>query len=241
MNTVDEEALGPLVLSVLEEVNSFPTNVYPTDFHGLNNPSDERGADGTLLLQFYAGLAVLSRDMHLYLQGHPQQNAAVFENLVQEVHAEERPRFNEGAFPLYQGRAPQGVSLGLAEAAAAGQPSLKLLGDPMIIHEWTTRPGALLYKRSMSALNRRGLQERVCGEGGYYQQYVKHKITAPDLQSLVTTSIVALLMGAETFWVPWAVIVTIILVRKGLSHYCARSPAKPVTGSSGESVEHSTS
>src|SRR5262249_45366258 len=131
VNTFGEETPRSVVHTLLEEANSFPTSVWPIGFHGLYDPSDERGADGKLLLQFYAGLAILTRDMPLYLQAHPHQNAAAFESIVDEVQAEERKRWHEMAFPLYQGiPVAEDLSLGLAEAAAAGRPSLERLGEP---------------------------------------------------------------------------------------------------------------
>jgi hypothetical protein len=241
VSTAYGEALRPLVLSLLEQANSFPVDVYPGDFHGLMDHSDERGSDGTLLLQFYAALAILSRDMFFYFQAHPQRDAAVFENLVGEVHAEDRRLWGESAFPFYRGIAGADLSLGLAEVAAAGAPSLEPLGDPALIHEWSTRPGALVYKRTMSALKDRGVRERVCREGGYYQQYAKHRISAPELHTLIVTSIVEIFVGVPTFWLPLAVLVSVVLVRRGLKQYCGGSPASPAVGSNGGGAERSSS
>jgi hypothetical protein len=207
-------------VSLLGEASAFPADVYPWDFHGLPDQSDERGADGKPLLQFYAAIALLARDMHLYLQAHPRDDATLFEEIVEKVHAEERTRFDEDAFPVYRHFLPEGFSFGLAQAAAAGQPSLEHLASPEIVHEWSSRPGALLYHSFVSALDRLGLRQRICGKGGLHEQYTEHHITFPDLQVVLVTSIVTLSASAAAFWAPLAVLISVILVRRGLDHYC---------------------
>lgn len=225
----DEEDLRPLVFALLDEANVFPTDVYPEDFHGLYDPSDERGADGELLLQFYAALAVLAREMHLHLLENPREDGNRFEQIIDAVTEEDRRRWGDRAFPLYRGLPGEALFLGLADAAATGRPTLEPLASPMLIREFWTRPGVLLFKRTTSALNEVGLRKRVCGRGGYYEQYAEHKIKAPELHALLVTSILTLSASAIAFWVPWAVLVSVTLVRSGLKRYCDLEKSKNVT------------
>lgn len=224
MNAQNDESLRAVVVSLLGEANAFPIlNVHPYDFHGLYDLSDERGADGELLLQFYSAIALLAREMHLYLQTNPRDDAVLFEESVQTVYTEERARWGNGAFPVYSGQLQEGFSLGLAEAAAAGRPSLEALATPSIVHEWSSRPGALMYHSLLSTFDRLGLRERTCGKGGYYEQYAERRITAPELHVVLVTSAITLFASPATFWAPLAVLVTTTLVRRGLGRYCGKS------------------
>jgi hypothetical protein len=227
------EALRPTVLSLLEEGGAFRTDVYPPGFHGLYDRSDERGGSGEWLLQFYTALSVLAHDMHVYLLDHPRADATRFEEIVHRVHLDDEQRWPGQAFPT-QGYWPREPFLGLAAKADSGTPTLEPLGG-FPIHEWNSRPGALLYRRSLAMLNRRGLRARICGEGGLYPQYLAHNITAPDLHSMIVYTIMGLSATAVSFWAPWATLITLLLVRRGLRKYCGAKrtddePARDIGG-----------
>jgi hypothetical protein len=172
-------------------------------------------ADDYLVGLHYAGLAVLARDMHRYLAEHPRDDAALFEQVVSLVHAEERTLYQGGAFPTYEGLPTDDLPEGLASAAAAGQCVIARLGDVAIVHEWTFKAGKRLFVKFSSKF-----KDTICGKDGPYEQFTHGLVGQAALPTTIASSVLTAGFSAETFWYPLAVYLSILLVKTGLKTYC---------------------
>ncbi len=214
--------------SLADEVDKFPQTMWS----GMSTREImQRGSyeEGTLVLskedlplgQLYAGLAVLARDMHNYLTQHPREDVGAFESVVTEVNAEDSARYGSGAFPKYDGQPVSLLPSGLALAADSGKPVVSPLGDPRIVHEWTSKPGKKLFERFIQKFGRK-LRQTICGKDGPYEQFNKGLIGQAALPTTIASSILAVGFSAATFWYPLAVYLAALLIKAGLKTYCER-------------------
>jgi hypothetical protein len=221
------------VKTLLRELDRFPTRT-PAGMQVYRIMSGElppeRVAEGLTiddlpLAPLHAGLAVLARDMHQYLEAHADRAVELFADAVARVHAEDRARYGEMAFPVYDGLPTAELPSGLAEAAAQGQLTLKPLADPAIVHEWTTFPGFKLFTKLVDA-SRPHLDPLVCKDGGLLQQYREKKLSAADVQMAIAQALLTTAFTTDLLWVPLVAFVTVLLVRRSLEWYCG-VPALP--------------
>jgi len=181
-------------------------------------------AEDLPLTQLYAGLAVLSRDIHLYLAKSARKDTALFRNIVSAVNAEEKKRYGSTAFPYDDPQFPYQAELklfpkGLALKAIRGKPTLAPLGDNAIRHEWTVKAGKKLL---LEFLTKAGPQFKsgICGTDGLYYKFFK--IESDEMK--LTVEIANLALGsfgiATALWYPLAACLAGILVKRGLNLYC---------------------
>lgn len=171
--------------------------------------------EGASVGKLYAGLAVLARDMHLYLAQHPREDAALFEEVVSLVHEEESRAHGSQAFPTYDGLPVDDLPRHLASAADLGQPNLDPLGERGIVHEWTFKPGKRLFVKFGSKF-----KEVICGRDGPYEQFNKGLLKQAELPAAIAAAVLAAGFSTATFWTPLAVYVSILLIKTGLKTYC---------------------
>jgi len=221
------EVDNELIQSLAETVEKFPV----TPWSGLSTREiREYGfyVEGGLRLesedlflgQLYSGLAVLARDMHYYLEEHPRENSATFHAVVEEVNVDDR-RYGSGAFPKYDGQPISLLPTGLAAAADFGKPLVDPLGDPQIVHEWTSKPGKKLFLKFFNKFGRK-LRETICGENGPYEQFNKGLVGQATLPAVIAGAILKSGFSTETFWYPLAVYLAILLIKTGLKTYCEK-------------------
>lgn len=165
--------------------------------------------------QLYAGLAVLARDMHLYLNENPRYDAALFQEVVSLVNSEECKANGVKAFPYYEGLHIADLPQHLAAAAALGRPIVEPLGDRHIVHEWTFKPGKRLFIKFGKKF-----KETICGQDGPYEQFNKNLLGKAGLPSTIATQILLAGFSPATFWYPLAVYMSILLIKTGLKVYC---------------------
>lgn len=168
--------------------------------------------------QLYAGLAILTHDMHQYLARHnrnSRSDAALFKEVVALVNAEDRLIYGDKAFPNYVGLPIAGASPQLAIAAAHGHPTVMPLGDRGIVHEWTFKPGKRLFIKFGAKF-----KEAICGEDGPYEQFNNNLLGQAALPSTIASAILLTGFSAATLWYPLAVYISILLIKTGLKTYC---------------------
>ena len=171
-----------------------------------------------MLGQLFSGVAVLARDMTIYLKDHYRDDATVFNDVVAEVNKWERESgHSANAFPNYHELPTETLPTGLAALAAEGKPDISPLGDPSIVHEWTTFPGFVFFS-SFVASRAVQLRQVVCRDGGIRDQYAAKNLSLAELQVALLPPI--LMANAAAFWLPLASFVSIILVRRSLDRYC---------------------
>jgi hypothetical protein len=175
---------------------------------------------------FMAGLSVLARDMHIYLANHPRSDAVVFQDVIAEVSADDNLWHRRGAFPMYEGQPIESLPSGLAEAAANGNPTVKPLDDPKIVHEWTVKPGKKLFNAFLQKFGNK-FKETICGKSGPYQQFEKRNVHLSALPTAIVLDILRHGFTNDTFWYPLAVYGGVLLIRTGLKAYC-ESEKKPI-------------
>jgi hypothetical protein len=163
----------------------------------------------------YAGLAVLARDIHDYLIQHPRDDAAIFEEVISLVHAEESKLFGDKAFPTYEGLPRDILPVGLAAAAAQSRFDISPLLAPAIVHEWTLKPGKRLFTKFAAKF-----KETICGVDGPYEQSKKKLFNQAALPTIIVSTVLAAGFSAATFWTPLGVYFAILLVKTGLKTYC---------------------
>ena len=165
--------------------------------------------------QLYAGLAVLARDMQLYLDNNPRYDAMLFQEVVSLVNSEERKVNGLKSFPYYEGLPITDLPQHLASAAAVGQPIIEPLGDRHIVHEWTFKPGKRLFIKFGEKF-----KETICGQDGPYEQFHKNLLGQAELPATIATQILLVGFSPATFWYPLAVYMSILLIKTGLKVYC---------------------
>lgn len=217
-----------ILQSLADEVNKFPQTMWSgmstREIMQRGSYQEEKlvlGKEDLPLGQLYAGLAALARDMHIYLTEHPREDAGAFENVVTEVSAEDSGRYGTGAFPQYDGQPVSLLPSGLALTADSGKPVVSPLGDPRIVHEWTSKPGKKLFERFIQKFGRK-LRETICGQNGPYEQFNKGLIGQAALPTTIAGSILTVGFSAATFWYPLAMYLAILLVKTGLKTFCER-------------------
>ena len=171
--------------------------------------------------QLYAGLAVLARDMHLYLVQHPREDAALFEDVISLVNAEESRLHGGKAFPNYKGLRVGNLPGQLASAATLGQPTVTPLGERDIVHEWTFKAGKRLFVKFGSKF-----KETICGKDGPYEQFNKGLLGQAALPATIASTILSTGISPATFWYPLAVYMSILLVKTGLKTYCESAASR---------------
>lgn len=169
---------------------------------------------------YYAGFAVLCRDMYEYLPKLPSEDTNLFEEVLSSVIAEDQKISPCAAFPYTDLDFPfknllAQLPKGMAASAVQGSPAIKQLGQPRIVHEWTLKPGKRLYDKFSSKF-----KETICGKDGPYEQFTKGLFGQAQLPTTIATAILTVGFSAATFWYPLAVYITILLLKTGLKTYC---------------------
>jgi len=165
--------------------------------------------------QLYAGLAVLARDMYLYLAQYPRKDSALFKEVVSLVNTEEKAVYGSQAFPNYEGLPVDDLPRQLASAAALGQPIVTPLGERDIVHEWTFKPGKRLFVKFGSKF-----KETICGRDGPYEQFNNGLVGQSALPTTIASTVITASFSPATFWYPLAIYVSILLMKTGLKTYC---------------------
>jgi hypothetical protein len=218
-HTVNEENLVSLVKEVDRLPPAFPTGYMKRqiDRYGFY---EELGlkftVDDVLVGLHYSGLAVLARDMGLYLDNHQRDDAALFKKVVDDVNKEESQLYSTGAFPIYEGRNVDSLPEGLASAAVSGRFDITPLENiESIVHEWTLKAGKRFFTKLASKF-----KETVCGKDGPYEQFNNGLLNQATLPTTIASTILITSFSTATFWYPLAVYMSILLVKTGLKTYC---------------------
>jgi hypothetical protein len=165
---------------------------------------------------YYAGLAVLARDMHQYIAGHPRQDAGLFAEVVSAVHDLERTRYGDGAFPNYANLPAETLPTGMAAAADAGKLAILPLEIVAIVHEWTTKAGKRLFVKFG-----RKFKNVICDPpDGPYVQFNNGLVEHATLPTTIAGAILTTGFSAATLWYPLAVYLSLLLIKTGLKTYC---------------------
>lgn len=175
--------------------------------------------------QHYAALAILAKGMNDHLALHPREDATNFLQLVKLVSEKDKPRYGPAAFPEYRGYPHEVLPptlASLAAEAASGQPSLRGLGDPDLVHEWTTKPGMRVFKDLVARLQSRSAAvKRFCAPGGVAELLKEGKMGEGQAIAAVAQSIL-LFLAPGAFWIPPAVVASTVLVKRGFSLLCGK-------------------
>jgi hypothetical protein len=169
---------------------------------------------------YYSGLAVLSRDMHLYLVESPGEDTTSFEEVVSSVMAIDQKLYHKSAFPYTSPDFPLKDALthiprGMAESAAKGTPTIRQLGNSVIVHEFTFKVGKRFFDKFKLKF-----KETICGKGGPYEQFNNNLVGKAALPSTIAGAILVGGFSVATFWYPLAVYIAILLIKAGLKTYC---------------------
>jgi len=156
---------------------------------------------------YYAGLAVLVGDM---VRNLPRLPSELFNSVVSSA-------VKAGAFPYFDPSYSDKLPKGMAAKAAAGRPSIRILRQPDIIHEWTIGPG----KRLFEGFNGK-LKELVCkGKDSSYNKYIEKRLrTQEDLRNDIAITVLKTFFSANLVWYPLAVYVTQIIIKTPIEKYC---------------------
>lgn len=175
--------------------------------------------DDLPLGQFYAGLTVLCRDMYFYLKENPLPDSVIFDDVLEQVIAQERSVHRTAAFPTYETlpiRIEPPLPTGLASRLAEGESAVEVLGNPQIVHEWTSKPGKRL---AAWFVNR--ARPVICSPQGIYGLFENKKASERDR---VTNLAEAILIGSAAstgmFWYALAVFIAAIVVKHGIKRVC---------------------
>lgn len=225
---VNRSILQPLIDDV---ARSFP-GVAPTGYmlRTINEVGsfEEQGipfvAEDIPFGQLYAGLAVLCRDIALYLEQHPREDSSLFNEVITLVNKAESSTYGQQAFPNYTGLETSRLPGGLAAAAASGQPTISGLDTRDIVHEWTFKPGKRLLLAFYAKFGPK-FKETICGKDGPYELVVKKRgkqslLGQEELPYLIVGTILNAGFSPATFWYPLAVYLAILLIKAGLKTYC---------------------
>ena len=189
-------------------------------YNAFKEPGFELTEKDKFLTQIYAGLAVLSRDIHQYLSKNPRDDVSLFEDVITAVSIVERQRYNTGAFPyddpqfLYKTELSQFPS-DLAAKAAGGKPTVVPLGDVNLRHEWTVKVGKKLFLKFGEKF-----KSVICGKDGPYEQFEKGLLKQATLPTTIVSAILTAGFSTATFWYPLAIYITLLLIKTGLKTYC---------------------
>jgi len=204
MSHVDEHVLQNLI----DEISVFSTQ-YVAGFgryqRGLDEELTEEDID---LFQKYAGLAVLIRDMDQYLKKRKRRDdGAIFERILQPLI-----KINKENYPaqtIFRPRPQTELPGGFAKAAAKGEPMVKGLDDPTIVHEWTVKPGKQFFLTLAGEL-----KEIICKA---------HKEAMDGLRDprvVVAVSMLCSGFSPDTFWYPLVAFLAVLIVIRGLDSFC---------------------
>jgi hypothetical protein len=163
--------------------------------------------------QLLAGLAVLSKDLDLYLSQHPRKDAETFLRCYEEALKEDRKGWVGSPFfePPEKCRLPTDI----ATNAAQGKFDLKPLIDIAIVHEWTVMPG-----RKILECYQKELKDSICGATGPYEQFRSGLIGQAQLPAAIATTVLTAGVSVATLWYPLAVYLALLFIRAGLGTYC---------------------
>jgi hypothetical protein len=172
------------------------------------------------LIQHYAGLAVLCKDIHGYLAKCPREDAKLFEEVVAAVNAEDGRRYGPTTFPYDSPDFPYMWELarfpkGLAERAARGEIIINELADAAIRHEWTVKPGKKLLLKFAGKF-----KEVTCGKDGPYERFKNGLVGQADLPIVIAVQILTVGISTAVLWYPLAIYIGLLLVKTGLKTYC---------------------
>src|SRR5580692_10823605 len=142
--------------------------------------------------------------MHQYLAKHEDKSdaAAGFEEVVRLVQAKDATDIGKSdeTFPEYVGYEAELklLPMGLAAAAAQGQPTIAELGSEVLVHEWTIYPGYKLFVKFCEKLGSK-FKEVVCGKDGFYEQLNKGLLGQDKLPAAIAGQILTIGFATTTF------------------------------------------
>lgn len=243
-----EEINMYLIQSLIEIIGSFPETRWlggSTDII-INKGKYEEGKfvfleEDLPLGLLYAGLAILARDMYLYILKNPRKDAELFKKVVECVNIEETALYVDRAFPYYHKDLFGVNELPDVLDVTSGTPSFEVpfgpgcptiniepLKNPSIIHEWTVKPGKKLFVTFLKRFGR-NFKETICGKDGVYEEIKTNKLQKDALPTVIVTAIITAGFSPQTFWYPIAVYITLILLKVGLKTYCESPPLDPLS------------
>jgi hypothetical protein len=220
-----EEELG----RVIQQIDRIP-HAYPQGVSAANLLRDGVLQEGDLLFDRndvelahqYAALAVVSRDLHLYLEQHPRPGHEFFDGIVAGVQREDSTRYGSKAFPKYEGLPAETLPAGMAAHAEHNEPDLTPLIGAAFVHEWTFKAGKRLLVKFLDLLREnKAFMDAVCGRGKIFDQLTKGEVGQQEVvQSLAAVILQSLVPGA--IWISLAALLASIFVKRGLRHVCQR-------------------
>ncbi|MCB0192473.1 MAG: CHAT domain-containing protein [Anaerolineae bacterium] len=206
---IDSKGLSALI----EQVKSFQT----TRFSGFGYW--HRGLDPVLvpeegpLFQLYAGLGVVVRDMWVYLNTHPRDDAQVFKTVIQPIIEENREQYPKTT--IFHPMVDPVIPDGFAQAAVEGYPTVAGLDDWNIVHEWTTKPGKKAFYGFYQVC-----RDQLCGAGGPYEILQQDKVDENELGMTIARVFQRECFSASPAWEPLLAFLATCAIRKEIETMC---------------------
>ena len=182
------------------------------DFKRDRDP--ELSQQDLFLLQLYAGLGVLARDLDLYLPVEAETAAGeTFRRLVGPVIDGNRRNFPEST--IFGHEPPSALPTGYAVRAAAGRPTVQGLEGAEIVHEYTTKPG----KEVFYAFFRAG-RDSFCGPDGPYARLRSGKVSDEELGVRIASVFYDDVLSSDLCMAPLAAYLGVCAVKKEFAELC---------------------
>ncbi len=168
--------------------------------------------------QLYCGVAVLSHDMHFYIQKKKRRDAENFQKLIKEVHNEELQVQGQKAFPEYKGIDAQQMLLDLSVSEIGKPIDIHQLSDERIMHEWYFKPGKRLLEKLIYI---KEIRSAVCNTA-FPNDFVKSLAEGVKTGAVVkvSTAILAASFSASVFWYPLAAYTAVYVLHFAYDRYC---------------------
>jgi len=170
---------------------------------------------------YYAGFAILCKDINEYLSELPgDESTALFNEVFNSVIYDEKRRYKAEAYPYSDPGFPDrdwrsNLPKGYAASAAQGSPTIENLDQSDLVHEKAVKPGKRLFDKFA-----RKFKETICGKGGPYEKFCNGLIGQADLPTAIVGAIIATGFSIATIWIPFLMYIVLLIIKAGLKTYC---------------------
>lgn len=177
---------------------------------------------------YYAGLAILCRDINESLSELHQKDSDLFKDVISSVHEDEQKKWGTSAFPYDDREFPfkywfaELPELETLTADPARSLSLiRSVGEYNLVHEWSVKPGKRLYIQFLDKFGRK-FKDSICkGANSPYDLFQKNIEPSTIHQKCVIVSLTAITDSSPALiWYPIAGFIGFILAKTGLKAYC---------------------
>lgn len=229
---INEELIGSIIseLDSYQQVPMKPGGVLRKIFeygdyqeNGLKIVREDLNA-----VVYYAGLAILCRDINASLSELPKEDSNLFKDVISSVHEDDKKKWSTSAFPYDDKEFPMKNWLAtlpklktLTADPASSISLIRSVGEDNLVHEWTVKPGIRLFLKFIDKFGRK-FKESICeGENCPYDLFQKNIGLSTIHQKCVEIAVMAATAASSALiWYPIAGYVGFILVKTGLKMYC---------------------